>query len=223
MYNAVSSPTVTNNTITGNGTGIYLAFSSLVITNNVVSNNIGGIWCYNASPTITNNVITGNVDWGIYCRESSSPTISYNDVWSNGVNYYDLDTGAFDLTGIDGNISADPIFVDPPAGDYRLQGGSPCIDAGTNGAPALPGIDFDGNLRRVHLEDESNPYNTYRIRGLPPGPIASPGRDALRAVVEPADSDYLFFVARGDGTHEFSVTYADHDRAVDRYQRRRRR
>ena len=48
----------------------------------------------------------------------------------------------------------------------------------------IPG--FDGNLRRVHLEDSSNPYNTYRIRGLPPGPIASPGLDALRAVVEPA-------------------------------------
>jgi len=83
--------------------------------------------------------------------------------------------------------------------------------------------DFDGNLRRVHLEDESNPYNTYRIRGLPPGPIASPGREALQAVVRPANSDYLFFVAKGDGTHQFSVSYADHDRAVDRYQRRRRR
>ena len=85
----------------------------------------------------------------------------------------------------------------------------------------IPG--FDGNLRRVHLNDVSNPYNTYRIRGLPPGPIASPGRDALHAVVKPADSDYLFFVAKGDGTHQFSVRYADHNRAVDRYQRRRRR
>jgi len=83
--------------------------------------------------------------------------------------------------------------------------------------------DFDGNLRRVHLEDASNPYNTYRIRGLPPGPIASPGREALEAVLDPATSDYLFFVARGDGTHEFSVRYADHNRAVDRYQRKRRR
>lgn len=83
--------------------------------------------------------------------------------------------------------------------------------------------DFDGNLRRVHLEDRTNPYNTYRIRGLPPGPIASPGAAALRSVLEPATSEYLFFVARGDGTHEFSIRYADHNRAVDRYQRRRRR
>jgi UPF0755 protein len=79
--------------------------------------------------------------------------------------------------------------------------------------------DFDGNLRRVHLEDESNPYNTYRIAGLPPGPIANPGELALRAVVEPAESDYLFFVARKDGTHEFSRTYREHVNAVNRYQR----
>jgi len=82
--------------------------------------------------------------------------------------------------------------------------------------------DFDGNLRRVHLEDESNPYNTYRIPGLPPGPIASPGRAALRAVLEPAETDYLYFVSRGDGSHVFSRSYAEHERAVDTFQRRRR-
>jgi UPF0755 protein len=83
--------------------------------------------------------------------------------------------------------------------------------------------DFDGNLRRIHLEDRSNPYNTYRIRGLPPGPIASPGREAMRAVREPADTPFLYFVSRNDGTHVFSKTYAEHERAVDRFQRRRRR
>ena len=83
--------------------------------------------------------------------------------------------------------------------------------------------DFDGNLRKVHLLDESNPYNTYKIPGLPPGPISSPGRDALEAVLEPADSPYLFFVSRNDGTHVFSKSYAEHERAVDRFQRRRRR
>ncbi len=82
---------------------------------------------------------------------------------------------------------------------------------------------FDGNIRRRHLEDASNPYNTYQIRGLPPGPIASPGRAALAAVVEPAESDYLFFVSRNDGTHVFSKTYREHARAVDEYQRRGRR
>lgn len=78
---------------------------------------------------------------------------------------------------------------------------------------------FDGNLRRVHLEDASNPYNTYLHTGLPPGPIANPGAAALRAVVEPAEADYLFFVARNDGTHQFSRTYGEHVRAVNRFQR----
>jgi len=82
--------------------------------------------------------------------------------------------------------------------------------------------DFDGNLRRVHLEDPDNAYNTYRIPGLPPGPIANPGRASLRAVVDPADTDYLFFVSRNDGTHVFSRTYREHAGAVDRYQRRGR-
>jgi UPF0755 protein len=82
--------------------------------------------------------------------------------------------------------------------------------------------DFDGNLRRRDLENAANPYNTYQIPGLPPGPIANPGADALRAVVNPAESEFLFFVSRNDGTHVFSKTYAEHVRAVDEYQRKRR-
>lgn len=83
--------------------------------------------------------------------------------------------------------------------------------------------DFDGNLRRRDLEDGSNPYNTYKVEGLPPGPIANPGVEALRAVVDPASSPYLFFVSRNDGTHVFSRSFAEHERNVDRYQRKRRR
>jgi UPF0755 protein len=83
--------------------------------------------------------------------------------------------------------------------------------------------DFDGNLRRSDLENAENPYNTYRIAGLPPGPIASPGRESLLAVVQPAQSDYLYFVSRNDGTHVFSRSYREHANAVDRFQRRRSR
>jgi UPF0755 protein len=79
--------------------------------------------------------------------------------------------------------------------------------------------DFDGNLRRRDLENAGNPYNTYLIPGLPPGPIANPGAGALRAVVEPAATDYLYFVSRNDGSHTFSRTYAEHLAAVNRYQR----
>jgi UPF0755 protein len=80
---------------------------------------------------------------------------------------------------------------------------------------------FDGNLRRTDLDDTANLYNTYQHTGLPPGPISNPGLDALRAVIDPAESNLLYFVSRNDGTHEFSETYAKHVEAVDRYQRRR--
>jgi len=83
----------------------------------------------------------------------------------------------------------------------------------------IPG--FDGNLRRAHLEDSANPYNTYRIAGLPPGPISNPGRASLEAVLEPADTRYLYFVSRNDGTHKFSASYREHSLAVDSFQRRR--
>jgi peptidoglycan lytic transglycosylase G len=78
---------------------------------------------------------------------------------------------------------------------------------------------FTGRIRRIHLRDRDNPYNTYVHPGLPPGPIANPGRAALEAVLAPAESDYLYFVSRNDGTHQFSATLAEHQAAVDRYQR----
>ncbi len=81
------------------------------------------------------------------------------------------------------------------------------------------GKPWDGNLTRAHLE-EPGPYNTYTIAALPPGPICNPGRASVEAAVRPADNDYLYFVARGDGSHEFSRTYADHRRAVRKYQLR---
>lgn len=80
------------------------------------------------------------------------------------------------------------------------------------------GPDFDGNLRKVHLLDRSNPYNTYRHKGLPPTPIALAGREALDAALHPAAGDELYFVARGDGSHYFSATLAEHNAAVRKYQ-----
>ena len=79
---------------------------------------------------------------------------------------------------------------------------------------------YDGNIRRVDLAVDS-PYNTYRYPGLPPGPSASPGRDAIRAVLQPADVRDLYFVSRNDGSHEFTTNLADHNRAVTQYQRNR--
>lgn len=76
---------------------------------------------------------------------------------------------------------------------------------------------FDGNLTRKHLTTPT-PYNTYLIGGLPPGPIASPGRAAIEAALYPADTPFLYFVSKKDGTHQFSKTLADHNRAIVTYQ-----
>jgi UPF0755 protein len=76
---------------------------------------------------------------------------------------------------------------------------------------------YNGNLRRDDLLFNS-PYNTYRYPGLPPGPIAAPGRAALDAVVHPAQSDYLYFVSRNDGSHEFARTLEQHNRNVQQFQ-----
>ena len=81
--------------------------------------------------------------------------------------------------------------------------------------------DFDGNLTKKHLQAPS-PYNTYCHLGLPPGPIANPGRASLEAVLNPAQTSYLYFVSKNDGSHFFSSTLKEHNRAVVRYQKRRR-
>jgi len=81
---------------------------------------------------------------------------------------------------------------------------------------------YDGNIRKSDIR-RPHPWNTYVIRGLPPTPIAGPGTEAIDGVLWPTETKALFFVAMGDGTHYFSETYAEHSRAVDRYQRRRRR
>lgn len=80
------------------------------------------------------------------------------------------------------------------------------------------GSAFDGNLRKADLLADT-PYNTYTRAGLPPTPIAMPGKAALWAAVQPADSNALYFVARGDGTSAFSASLDEHNRAVNRYQR----
>jgi UPF0755 protein len=79
---------------------------------------------------------------------------------------------------------------------------------------------YDGNIRKADLDIDS-PYNTYRNSGLPPGPIASPGRAALEAALQPAPGKELYFVSRNDGSHHFSQTLAEHQQAVNFYQRRR--
>lgn len=93
---------------------------------------------------------------------------------------------------------------------YRLQS-DPTVIYGLK--------DFDGNLTKKHLISPG-PYNTYKFYGLPQGPIANPGRQAIEAALYPSGDPYLYFVSRGNGTHYFSMNLAEHNLAVEYYQRR---
>lgn len=97
----------------------------------------------------------------------------------------------------------------------RLQA-DPTVAYGCLAAPEAPSCGgFDGQvITQTMLQDGQNPYNTYRMEGLPPGPIANPGVDALRAVLDPAEHEYLYFVARGGGRHHFSTSLEEHNEAV---------
>jgi len=101
------------------------------------------------------------------------------------------------------------VFVSRLQRQMRLQT-DPAVIYGLGSA-------FDGNLTRAHL-DADNPYNTYRQIGLPPTPIALPGLASIKAALHPDDGDYLYFVAKGDGSSEFSATLDEHTAAVRRYQ-----
>jgi UPF0755 protein len=107
----------------------------------------------------------------------------------------------------------------------RLLQTDPTIVYGCTVAPKFLGTTspacekWDGRIHRIHLDDTVNPYNTYTHEGLPPGPISNPGRAALAAVFRPDGSNYLYFVAKNDGTHQFSATLGEHEAAVVKYQR----
>jgi UPF0755 protein len=107
----------------------------------------------------------------------------------------------------------------------KLLQTDPTITYGCTVAPTFLGVaspacqKWDGRIHRIHLDDPANPYNTYTHEGLPPGPIANPGRAALYAVFHPDGTNYLYFVAKNDGTHQFSATVREHEAAVVKYQR----
>ena len=101
------------------------------------------------------------------------------------------------------------VFVNRLQNNMRLQT-DPTVIYGL-------GNQFEGDLTRAHLQ-QMTPYNTYRINGLPPTPIALAGREAIRAALNPSLHNYLYFVAQGDGSHYFSSTLEEHNAAVERFQ-----
>lgn len=146
-----STSRITDNIVIGNNWGIYNQwYSNPLLTNNTVSGNGVGIYnSHSCRPMITNNIITGN-GTGVAnmprdnYTAGSFPTITYNNLWDNETDIYD-DWRSHSTVA--DNIAADPMFTDTAAGNYRLKTSSPCIDAGTNGAPGLQETDFDGNPR----------------------------------------------------------------------------
>lgn len=105
------------------------------------------------------------------------------------------------------------VFVNRMRRGMRLESDPTIIYGITQGEPLGRGI------RRSELDNAENPYNTYQNDGLPPTPISNPGRDAIAAVLNPPQTDYLFFVADGSGGHAFSSTYAEHRRNVAQWRR----
>ncbi len=107
----------------------------------------------------------------------------------------------------------------------KLLQTDPTIIYGCTVAPVILGKTsaacqkWDGRIRRIQLDDPDNVYSTYTHEGLPPAPIANPGRAALQAVMKPESNPYLYFVSKNDGTHQFSSTIAEHEAAVVKYQR----
>ncbi|MFV0477491.1 MAG: endolytic transglycosylase MltG [Parahaliea sp.] len=172
----------------------------------------------------TYRFVSGDSDWDIVQRAFAQMQQVLMEEWAQRMDNLPLETPyeALILASIIERETGVPRERAQIAGVFirRLQKGirlqtDPTIIYGL-------GADFDGNLRRSHLRDESSPYNTYRHHGLPPTPIALPGRAAIHAALHPDDGQTLFFVARGDGSHEFSITLAEHERAVRKYQLRRR-
>lgn len=152
--------------------------------------------CPGFSPTTPNTI-------PLACTEDSSPPLSLRQLLTLA-SIVEKETGQADERPL---VAC--VFLNRLRKGMRLQS-DPTVIYG------LP--HFNGDLTLRDLRSNS-PYNTYRVKGLPPTPIANPGRAAIEAVLHPAHKPYLYFVSRNDGTHQFSITLAEQNRAVAKYQK----
>jgi len=152
IRNYKSAVTVTDCIFYGNTTAGYQGTGAAIfhegdsaafLTNNTIAYNSasvhGGIYCLQSSPSLYNNIVAFNTGGGIV-RDSGNPILGYNDVYGNGQNYVNLSAGL-------GDISEDPRFANPSKGDYHLMPSSPCVDSGSNSAPAVPSFDMECEQR----------------------------------------------------------------------------
>jgi UPF0755 protein len=116
-----------------------------------------------------------------------------------------------------GRVAA--VFVNRLKRGMRLESDPTIIYGVSGGVPLVNAAGERRTIRRSELDNADNPYNTYQIAGLPPGPICNPGADSLAAVLNPAQTDDIFFVADGSGGHVFAATLAEHNRNVAQWRR----
>jgi len=173
----------------------------------------------------TYHYVYGDSDWNILQRARSAMNTVLQDEWADRASAlpYENPYEAVIMASIIERETGLPEERQQISGVFvrRLQRGmllqtDPTVIYGL-------GVGFDGNLQREHLADDNNYYNTYRRAGLPPTPIALPGRRAIHAALHPDTQNSLYFVARGDGGHVFSDTLNEHNRAVRKYQLQRRK
>ena len=190
LYN--SNPVVRNNLIianNGDGVGVFGSSAPVFIAHNTIAYNLqAGIRCYGDNyPIITHNIITSNGQdhangYGIYADSSSVPVITYNNLWDNGVAPYGPDLA--DQTGLNGNISVAPGFVDPDANDYHLNYDSLCIDAGDPNIIVSPNYDYDGDARQMGLAIDLGADEAYPVWNL----TTDVGYTAIQTAIDQADS-----------------------------------
>ncbi len=172
----------------------------------------------------TYQYVRGDTDWSILQRAHSAMIALLQDEWDqrgSSLPYQNPYEAAIMASIIERETGL-PEEREQISGVFvrRLQQGIP-LQTDPTVIYGL-GAEFDGNLQRKHLLDDKNSYNTYRHLGLPPTPIALPGRGAIHAALHPDTGSSLYFVARGDGGHVFSDTLTEHNRAVREYQLHRR-
>jgi parallel beta-helix repeat protein len=216
-----SSLELSDSDILGNsGTGVRVVGVTLaMLTNSIIAGNAGaGVDNYAEELVLTNNTIVGNGGGGV-TTDWWSPTIITNCIlWGNtlesepmdlaGASATYSDIGAGETEG-EGNISLDPLFVDAAAGDFHLQTGSPCIDAGSNSAPALPETDKDGNPR---IFGPAVDMGAYELHNRPPtvhascaGVVDEGGTLELSVTGDDPDGDELTYAWDLDGDGEFET------------------